>query len=271
MFSLLKLDLRNCINSFKFKICFLSVWVISIISYLGVCYEYYNSNSLQITATNTLGLITDPDAKQLYFILLFILPLISVFIYSDSFIYERQNNICPYYFVRQSKILYFISKIITNFIVVFSTIFIGLGINEILTQIAIPDIGVLSGSGTPAYELVVNDPNISGVFCNNLYINHPFIYNYFIIFITAIFFALIAAIAFNISLLFRMKKLTLLIITFLCVNITMFILPMKYQFQMYIQAWPGNLNDFYFTISGWIVIFIITGVIGIWRKNKEYA
>lgn len=270
MISLLKLDFKNCISNFKFKICFLSIWVVSIISYLCVSTSSFNFDSLKLTSTNKLSLIMNPEVRQLYFILLFALPLISVFIYSDSFIYERENKICPYYFVRQSKALYFISKIITNFIITFFTIFIGLGINEVLTQIAIPNVGVLSGSGTPAYELVVNDRQISGVFCNNLYVNHPFIYNYLIIFIMAIFFALIAAIAFNITLLFRMKRVTLLIITFLCVNITLFILPMKYQFQMYIQAYPGKLNDFYFTISGWIIIFIITAIAGVWRRSKEY-
>lgn len=270
MLSLLKLDFKNCINSFKFKICFLSVWIISIISYLGVCTEYFNSNSLKLQSTNNLGLIMNPNIRQMYFLLFFALPLISTFIYSDSFIYERENNICPYYFVRQSKTLYFISKIIVNFIVVFFTIFIGLSINEILTQIAIPNIGVLSGSATPAYQLVINDPKTSGMFRNDLYVNHPYLYNYFIIFITAIFCALISVIAFNISLLFRMKKVTLLIVTFLCVNISLFLLPEKYQFQMYIQAGPDELYDFHSTILGWIIVLIITGIVGIWRKSKEY-
>ena len=270
MISLLKLDFKNCINNFKFKICFLAVWVISIISYLGVCSKYFNANSIELKSTNLLSLIMNPDVRQLYFMLLFALPIISTFIYSDSFIYERENNICPYYFVRKSKILYLISKIITNFTVVFFTIFIGLGINEVLTNIAIPNIGVLSGSATPAYQLVIYNSKIAGNFCNDLYISHPYFYNYFIIFITAIFCALISVIAFNISLLFRIKRVTLLIVTFLLVNISLFILPMKYQFQMYIQAWQGKLSDFYIILLGWISVFIITGVIGIWRKSREY-
>ncbi len=270
MISLLKLDFKNCISNFKFKICFLSVWLISIISYIGVCTNYFNANSLKLVSTNKLSLIMSSEVREVYFILLFALPLISTFIYSDSFIYERENNICPYYFVRQSKVLYFISKIIINFTVVFFTIFIGLGINEVFTQITIPNIGVLSGSATPAYELVINNPNISGVFCNDLYINHPYLYNYFIILITSLFCALISVISFNISLLFRIKRLTLLIVTFLSVNISAFILPMKYQFQMYIQAWTGNLKGFYITLFGWIAIVIITAVLGIWRKSREY-
>ena len=270
MVSLLKLDFKNCINNFKFKICFLSVWTISIISYFNVCIKYFNANSLNLTSTNELSLIRSPDERQLYFLLLFALPIISAFIYSDSFIYERENNICPYYFVRERKVLYLISKIITNFTVVFFTIFIGLGINEVLTQITIPNIGVLSGSGTPAYQLVINNSKISGQFCNNLYLNHPYFYNYFIIFIISIFCALISVIAFNISLLLRINQLTLLIITFLSVNISTFVLPMKYQFQMYIQCWPGKLTDFYIIILGWISVITITGVLGVWRKSKEY-
>lgn len=270
MLSLLKLDFKNCINSFKFKVCFLSVWLISIISYLGVCTEYFNSNSLKLRSTNNLSLIMNINTREMYFLLIFTLPLISAFIYSDSFIYERENNICPYYFVRQSKVLYFISKIITNFIVVFFTIFIGLSINEILTQIAIPNIGVLGEGGTPAYQLVINNPKTPGMFCNDFYINHPCLYNYFIIFITATFSALISVISFNISLLFRLKRVTLLIVTFLCVNISLFLLPEKYQFQMYIQAGPNDIHDFCPTILGWIIVLIITGIVGVWRKSKEY-
>ena len=102
MISLLKLDFKNCINNFKFKTCFLAVWTISIISYIGVCAEYFNASSIELTSTNKLSLIMNPGARQLYFLLLFALPIISTFIYSDSFIYERENNICPYYFVRKS-------------------------------------------------------------------------------------------------------------------------------------------------------------------------
>lgn len=270
MLSLLKLDFTNCINSFKFKISFLSIWIISIISYIGICTKYFNASSIKLVNTNKLSLIMSPDLRQLYFILLFALPLISVFIYSDCFIYEKENNIYPYYFVRTNRKLYFLSKVIVNFIVVFFTIFIGLSINELLTKIAIPNIGVLSGSATPAYQLVQYSKNISGKFCNNLFISHPFFYNYFIIFITSIFCSLISVISFNISLLFRLKKVTLIIITFLIVNISIFILPMKYQFQMYIQAWPGKLNDFYIVLLCWISIFIVSMIIGIWRNNKLY-
>ena len=270
MLSLLKLDFKNCINSFKFKISFLSILTISLISYIGICTQYFNSTSIKLVNTNKLSLIMNINLRQLYFLLLFALPLISVFIYSDSYIYEKENNICNYYFVRTDKNLYFLSKIIINFVVVFFTIFIGLSINELLTQIAIPNIGVLSDSGTPAYQYVLNNKKIAGKFYNDLFISHPFFYNYFIIFITSIFCSLISVISFNISLLFRMKKVTLMIITFLIVNISVFILPIKYQFQMYIQAYPNTLNDFYMVLLGWIGIFIISMIIGLWRSNKIY-
>lgn len=267
MVELLKLDFKNCINSFKFKICFLSIFIISIISYLGTCLRYFNSTSIELTSSSNLGLLMNPETKELYFILLFALPLISGFIYADSFIYERENNICIYYFLRKKRILYIISKIVVNFIVVFFTIFIGLSLNELLINFAIPDIGVLSDSATPAYQLVTIKPKIIRAFNNDLYLSHPHIYNYYIIAITALFSALISVISFNISLIFRMKKVTLLIITFLIVNISAFILPENYQFQMYIQAVPGELSDFYIVLFGWISLFIITAAVGVWRVS----
>lgn len=267
MISLLKIDFKNCISNIKFKICFLLMWGISIFSYICITAECFNKNSLDLLSPNNLSLIIGSGTKSIYYIILFTLPIISSFIYSDSFVYEKENNICLYYFLRRDKKKYYLSKVIVNFVVVFLTIFISLSINEILTYVAIPNIGILDPSTTPVYQNVINEDTIQ-VFCPSLYILHPFIYNYFIIFLNALFGALISVIAFNMSLLFNMKKITVVVIAFLSANISVFLLPMKYQFQMYIQTWKGEVNDFIITLLGWIVLSVITLIIGIWRQLK---
>lgn len=267
MISLLRIDFKNCINNIKFKACFLVMCGISIFSYICIVLGCINKNSLDLLSTNNLSLITGIGTKSMYYIILFSLPIIASFIYSDSFVYEKENNICLYYFLRKDKRKYYVSKVIVNFVVVFLTIFISLSINEILTFIAVPNIGIQGTSATPVYQNIINEDTIHK-FWPSLYIAHPFIYNYFIIFLNAMFGALISVIAFNISLIFNMKKITVVVIAFLGVNISVFILPIKYQFQMYVQTWKGEMNDFIFTLLGWIAVGVITLLIGMWRQLK---
>ncbi|MBZ9637561.1 hypothetical protein [Clostridium sp. FP1] len=265
MITLIKLDLKNCIKNEKFKICFLSLLGICLFSFLAVCTDSFMSNSLQLDFTNKMGIMLGTKVRSVFHFILLAIPLIACGIYSDSFIYERDNNICVYYLTRTNKRKYFTSKIFSIFIIVFFTILLPLSINELLTFLAIPNIGINHGYGITVYQLKAN---ISEFFLQSIYNNHPYLYNYLLILITSFFGALVAVIGFNLSLLFQMKKINLLIYMFLGVHLTSFVLPNRFQIYNYIQSSPGKLSDFIIALIGWIVICIISGTIGIWKETR---
>ncbi|MCB2339689.1 hypothetical protein [Clostridium estertheticum] len=266
MLTLIKLDLKNCIKNEKFKIYFLSLLGICIFSFLAVCTDSFMSNSLQLNFPNKMGIMLGNNVRSVLQFILLTLPLIACGIYSDSFIYERDNNICVYYLARINKRKYFTAKMFSIFIIVFFTILLPLSINELLTLLAIPNVGVDHGYGLTVYLLKAN---ASEFFLQSIYNGHPYLYNYLLILITSFYGALVAVIGFNISLLFQMKKINLLIYMFLGVNLTSFVLPQKFQIYNYIQSNPGNLSDFIIALTGWIVVCIISGTIGIWKETRS--
>jgi hypothetical protein len=262
MSALIKIDLKNCLSSEKFKLCFLFLLSISLLSFIGAGLESFMANSLQLDFSYKMGIMQGSSGRSALNFILLIVPLIVCVMYSDSFIYEKDMNIYVYFFLRASKLKYFLSKIITIFIVVFFTLISTLSINEILTVIAIPNIGANNGYGIPAYLLKAN---ASRLFLENIYYSHLYLYNFLLILITAFYGALIAVIGFNLSLILKLRKVTLFIYMFLGVHLTLLVLPSRFQIYEYIQASPGKLSDFIITLTGWIMICIVTGTIGIWK------
>lgn len=266
MVTLIKIDLKNCLKNQKFKLCFLSLLGFSLLSFIGVCISAFMKNSLQLEFTNKMGIMLGTSVRSAFQIILLLIPLIACSIYSDSFIYERDNNIHIYYLTRCNKLKYFISKILTNFTMVFLTILFALSINEVLTILAIPNIGVNNGYGITVYQLKANAGRF---FLQSVYYSHPYLYNFLLILITSFYASLVAVIGFNFSLIFKTRKITLLIYMFLGVHLTSLVLPSKFQIYNYIQAVPGDLSGLIITLMGWIAICIISGALGIWKETRQ--
>lgn len=264
MLNLLKLDFRNCTNNKKFKNCFLILFTISILSFVITCIAYFNSTSLDLISTNSMGLVLGGELRVFYHLILMIGPLVGAVMYSDSFIYEFQENIIPTITSRCNKKVYFISKVITIFVVTFISIFFIFSINEILTYIAIPNIGIRNDYGVPAYILLGN--NTDEFFMQTIKNSSPIVYKFIIIAFNAIFISFTSILTFNLTLIFRIKSITVIIIVFLIINISQIILPIRYQVQMYLQCWPGDFNDFLKVAILWIILLVITFIVGI-RKE----
>lgn len=266
MITLIKLDFKNCLRNEKYKLCFLSLLGICLFSFLTVCISSFMGNSLQLDFTNKMGIMLGTNVRPVFHLILLFIPLIACVIYSDSFIYERDNNICVYYLTRTYKLKYFISKIFSIFIIVFFTILVPLSVNELLTRLAIPNIGVNHGYGLTVYQLKAN---VGGFFLQSIYDKYPYLYNFLLILITSFYGSLVAVIGFNFSLIFQIRKITLFIYIFLGVHLTSFVLPSKFQIYNYIQSSPGNLKDLIIALIGWILICIISGTIGVWKETRK--
>lgn len=265
MLDLIKIDIKNCLKNIRFQISFLCLLGVSLLAFWGVCAANYNESSLYLESTNKLGIIQGVSVRNMFQMLLLTIPVLASVMYSDSYIYEKNENISNYFFARTSKTKYFLSKIIVVFLVVFMSIFITLVLNELLTWIAIPNIGVYT-AGAQEYASPKYD---NSFFMPSIYNSYPYLYNIIISAIFALYGALIAVIAFNISLLVKMKSITLHIFTLLIVQVIFFVVPERFALEMYIQSWNGTFKDFIITVLAWICIAIITGIVGIWKECKS--
>ena len=259
----LKMEFNRCLNSKKFKYCFSILFGLTILSYAMLFKQTFQRNSLQLGKTTDYSMIiSSSDIRTIFLTFVLIAPLICTLMYSDSFIEQRENNMYSIFFMRSGKKKYIIAKTITIFTVTFVSIFFILGFNEILTWISIPDVGI--DNGQPAYLIIQN--NKAEYFLQDIYDRFPHLYNFIIIIITALFCSISSLIAFNLSMIFKINKIIMVIITFLIVNGTEMFLPDDYQMQMYIQTWPAEFKKFLMVLSIWILLTVITFVIGIKKE-----
>jgi len=134
--------------------------------------------------------------------------------------------------------------------------------NEILTYIAIPNIGV--NIGRPAYLVIQNsEPQL---FLEDIYSKFPYIYNFIIITLVAVFCSMSSLLAYNLSIIFRMNKIAMLIITFLIIKGTEMFLPEEYIMQMYLQTWPASFLNFVMVFFIWIIVLAVTFFVGIKKE-----
>lgn len=264
MINLIKLDLKNCLSSIKFKLVFLLLFLISLLAYFCTCFGVFKANTLELYPTIMMSLILNAKTITIYHFTLIIIPLIACLIYSDSYIYERDRNISIYFHTRSSKCKYFISKILCIFAIVFITLFFTLCINEILTIIAVPNIGVNEYMSIPVYQL--SDDNCL-FFMQHIFDNYPYLYNFMLIAMVSLYGAIIAVIGFNISVIFMLKRLTLYIYIFLGAHLITIILPDQFNLVLYIQAVPYSTSNFIITLITWITFCILTSILAIWKEN----
>ncbi|GKX66713.1 hypothetical protein [Inconstantimicrobium mannanitabidum] len=266
MVNLIRVDLKNCIKNDKFKMVFLLFIALSLLPFFMMCADVFGVTSLELFPTGIMGLTLGRTTRPVLNFILIMLPLIVCLIYSDSYIFERDNNICIYFFARNKKSKYFISKIISISIIVFLTVFFALSINEALTFLAIPNTGVRGYMGLPDYELT---SNINHFFLQSILESSPYLYNFLLIIIISVYSSFIAIIGFNISIIFRIKRITLFICMFLGVHLSEVILPMQFTMESYIQALPYKLEYFFITLLGWLILCIFTGVVGIGIESRR--
>lgn len=259
----LKMEFSRCLNSKKFKYCFSILFGLTILSYAMLFKQTFQRNSLQLGKTTDYSMIiSSTDIRTIFLTFILIAPLLCTLMYSDSFIEQRENNMYSIFLMRSGKKRYIIAKTITIFTVTFVSIFFILGFNEILTWISIPDVGI--NNGQPAYLIIQN--NKPEYFLQDIYDRFPHLYNFIIIIITALFCSISSLIAFNLSMIFKINEIIMVIITFLIVNGTEMFLSDDYQMQMYIQTWPAEFKKFLMVLSIWILLTVITFVIGIKKE-----
>ncbi|MGL5152935.1 MAG: hypothetical protein ACRC7N_20450 [Clostridium sp.] len=221
MLKLIKMDLQNCLNGNRFKVSFFLFFILSmgnIILSLKNCEDVFRSNIPRVEYMGILFGIFG-GGRQIYFIYLLILPLISIFIFSDSFYLEKQNGVFNAIYIRAGRTKYIISKIIVCGIVAFLTVFITLGLNEIISYVIFNNVGIAGTNGTPVFRGYTNYIDVFSVSMDN----SPILAKMILISINSIYAALLAILTFSIFLVIRVKNYLIFIGVYICEYISVFL------------------------------------------------
>jgi len=265
LINLVKNDIYRCIKGIKYKIVFSLIFFFVIFIYLLTVFSAIGKTSLDLLATNYMSIILNPEYRSAIHLVILIFPIISCLLYADSYSYEKEKTICNYYILRVDSKKYIASKAISIIMINFISILFVFGCNEILTIIAVPNIGVANEYGLAAYELYGKTPDI---FLPEIHDNMPYIYNFIIITIMSLYSSCLGLFTLGFSLVFgHIKRLYQCIYVFLIVNIITILLPVEYQVPMYIQTAPGKLSSLIISITGWLVLGGILTMIGIRKES----
>lgn len=132
MFSLIKLDIINCIKNKKFTIVFLIFFSLSFLHFLLVSLYILKDTSAITLFSSDLSLVDQYIGGDLFNLYIILIPFTVNFIFSDSFSNEYSSNIHSNLIVRKGLKSYVYSKAIVTFLTTFLTIFLTLYINKLL-------------------------------------------------------------------------------------------------------------------------------------------
>lgn len=263
---MIKNELIKCINRRRFKFTLLIICGFLFLQYIMYIISIYGKTSIELLPQTQMGFIYGTKLRGCFQLLIILMPLFSFSLFSDSYLVEKENDTLSFYFIRLSPRNYLLYKGIAIGIINFSVSFLLISFYEICIWIATPDIGILSGYGLPAYQMIgIHDP----VLFDSLAIRMPHLYNILIIFLFSLLSVCEGVIGYSLSLILnRIKIIYMYAYLFIGMNLINIIVPANYQITMYIQTYPVTVNQFLVTIILWIAVTAGLLLIGVYKKHE---
>ncbi|WML37966.1 hypothetical protein RCG19_11975 [Neobacillus sp. OS1-2] len=220
--NVLKAEIQSCLKRKDIHITFLLMLIISISAFVIECLSFYGLDLKFVRSSAESSLFQGVYAGSVKATLIFILPLLSSLIYSDSFYTDYHNGVLKTIITKVNKSKYITYKAITIFSLTFAVIFISLFINLILSAITFPSTGFDNVGALPAYDIGVQNYK-NGYFLEILRLESPFLFNVISVFILSLFGGLFSILTLGIYFLCLSKnKIVGLFLSFLfyvCINL----------------------------------------------------
>ncbi len=263
---MIKNELIKCIHRKRFKITILIICILLFLQFIFYTISIYGSTSIELLPQTQMGFIHGAKLRGCFHFLIIVMPLFSFSLFSDSYLTEKENDTHSLYFTRLSAKNYLLYKGIAIVIINFCVSFILLSFYEISIWIATPDIGVLSGYGLPAYQMIsIHDP----VLFDSFAVGMPHLYNLFIIALFSLLSVCEGVIGYSLSLVIdRIKPVYMYSYLFIGFNLINIIVPLEYQITMFIQTYPATIKQFLTTIILWIILTVGLLLIGVYKKHE---
>lgn len=155
-------------------------------------------------------------AADLHSVFSLLLPLVAAFPFADSYFRDRKKNTLSVILMKTSAKNYYFSKLLVVFFSGFLIAFIPLLINYFLNFIAFPLTRGCDFTMFPVWTSSFFEAGKSGwlenIFLKELFVPHPYLYNFIFLILTSVLGGLFAAMAYNVS--FFIKKQLVFVIAF---------------------------------------------------------
>ncbi|MDV3427301.1 MAG: hypothetical protein LIR50_09465 [Bacillota bacterium] len=269
MFSIFKVEIKNCINRNEFRIMFIILLSINVFAFVNTCIFVKGYGISKLRSGYEMSILLYPHEQAILSTILFVLPLFAAIVYSDSFISDVKTEVYLYITTRVNQNKYIIAKAITVAVSAFLIIFIPFIINLTLSILTFPPMDYET-NGLPAYiiEYIPED------LFNWLRIENPFLFSVFSITIISIFSSLYALLTYSISLIIRKNKLipiTIITMSYLIISTFVNILPDGYSYILTNLPSPTTTSPFYYFILVLILLFSSSLIIIAAKlKNKKF-
>ena len=153
MKEILSIDYKNVINSNKFKLMTLIIFIIPTIAFIMSCKFYYSLPINFVRSSLEENFIGGMVSRHIKMWFILILPILSMMICSDIYINQYNNGVYKSILTRTSKFNYIISKVIVVLTLTFLVIFFSLLFNQILFCIAFPLDGIDNARALPSFDI----------------------------------------------------------------------------------------------------------------------
>ncbi|WP_088225753.1 hypothetical protein [Desulfosporosinus sp. FKB] len=255
MITLIKMELRNCLNRKQFKVMFIVLLLLVIYSFINTGLIVKGMSLSGLRSGYEMSILQHPYGQAILMTILFVLPLFANIIYSDSYIIDVKSGIYIYITTRSKKNVYIISKAIAVVVSTFITFYVPLVINVILSIITFPSISYET-NGVPPYIIEYNPEEL----LNWLRIQNPLVFSLVAIAIISLFASLYALLGYAISLNFGRNGLipiAFVMLAYLVIDTFISLLPNGFHYQLTNLALPTTtVSASYFFLCIFVILLL---------------
>lgn len=272
MIKQVRIEIENAVNQIEFKVMFVVILLISLISILLNCFQDYGRNILFIRSYIDNSMYISIKARPIMSVFEYLSPLIVMMIYSSSKWKEEKNGMQSMIITRLNKKEYYLSKVIANFIIVFGVVLFSGLINLLISYIVYPTVGFDNRWGIPVYDLIQRYDKRA--LLDLLRIQNPFIYILVKNIIVSTFLATISNIPYCLSFIKPFKEMEFIqicIMTFIAIAVSSVIgVILHISFINYISYMYVDARISFSSVCLSIIVLNIAEILILFKGMKKY-
>ena len=205
-------------KSKEFALTLAGMIALSVYVFLSFCASLYGADDVFVLSADKTFILRS-ESNQLSAILPFLLPLVIVIPFADSYVVDKQYYILPSIMSRTTGKNYFFSKMLVVALSAGTVIFIPFAVNILLGLLAFPvkssnySLYALSGNQSIYYTYYMDS-----ILFPEMFVKNPYLYNFVFLCLLTVFCMLCACLIYTISYFIKNNRILLLSLAFIVNN-----------------------------------------------------
>ncbi len=214
----LKSQFKLLFKNKEFILTLAGMFLLSVYVFISFCVSLYGADNVFVLSADKTFILRS-ESNQLSAVLPFLIPLVIVIPFADSYMVDKQNYILPSIMSQTTGKNYFFSKMFVVALSAGAVIFIPFVINMLLCLLAFPlessnySLYSLSGDQSIYYTYYMND-----ILFAEMFVKNPYLYNFIFLCFLTLFCMLCACLIYTISYFMKSNRILLLTLAFIVNN-----------------------------------------------------